>query len=96
MLLLALIFLVFSAVYFYYPRITGRELNAPAGYADLAGMPGRYIDYSSWTYAYIAGPTNYLFKSINPFRWKVIILLAFAQLVFVVNFHTHGQELTGQ
>jgi len=104
MLLLALIFLVFSAVYSFFRRITGRELNAPAGYihfvitlvglyllywpaayADLAGMPRRYVEYSSWTHTYVAGPIHNLFMPINSFRSRVIIFLAFAQLVFVVN-----------
>jgi heme/copper-type cytochrome/quinol oxidase subunit 1 len=94
---LTLIFLGFSAIYFFYPRLTRRTLNAPMGYIHfgftivgvyllywqvhyigLAGMPGRYLDYSD-------GVNLGRFDRINDFKMKVTILLIGAQLLFMLN-----------
>lgn len=50
----------------------------PVRYEGLAGMPRRYIDYSTWT--------NYTrFYGLNAFLFTVTLLTLAAQAVFVVN-----------
>jgi cytochrome c oxidase subunit 1 len=51
----------------------------PVPYEGLAGMPGRYLDYSSWT-------NMDQFAGTNVFITRAIILLFCAQLLFIVNF----------
>ena len=93
----ALICLVFSAVYHFYPAITGRMLNAPLGYIHFV-ITLFGIGFISWPahYESMAGmPRRYLDHSnwenlepgenFNSFRMKVIILFIGAQLLFIVN-----------
>lgn len=97
MIFLSLVFLAFSAAYHFYPRIMGRAMNAPMGYmhwgltliagyllcwpveyAGLAGMPRRYFDYSNLI-------SMDRVWGITDFNTRLIILLVFAQLFFLVN-----------
>jgi cytochrome c oxidase subunit I len=95
----ALLFLVFSVIYLIYPRITARSMNTPMAYIHfgatllsgwflclrlsfpyegLAGMPRRYLDYRAWS--------NFnTFGQLNAFQTWAVILLVFAQLIFLIN-----------
>ena len=94
----ALIFLIFSAVYYYYPLITGRGLNAPMGYIHFAitviaicviVWPVNYaspIDMprSELDYKKIIEHAQ-LSEWINSLKVKTAFLLIGAQLVLVIN-----------
>ena len=97
MLFFAVIFLAFSAVYFFYPRITGRTMNAPMGYMHFGiTLVGAYL--LSWPVQYtgLAGmPRRYIdysywtsinrFRDTNVFTMKIIILLTCTQVLFLAN-----------
>ncbi len=93
----ALLFLAFAAVYFVFPRITGKTMNARMGYihfsvtlitvyflcwpypyAGLAGMPRRYMNYSSWL-------SMNGFSGLNLFTARTTLLLVCGQIVFLAN-----------
>jgi cytochrome c oxidase subunit 1 len=97
MILLAVISLVFSAVYAFYPAVTGRVLNAPMGYIHfwitligfcLIGWPSHYEGLAGMPRRYLDYSnwnTFDRFAGINVFRMKVSILLIGAQLLFIIN-----------
>jgi cytochrome c oxidase subunit 1 len=97
MIFFALIFLAFSAVYFFYPRISGRTMNAPMGYIHFGiALVGAYLLYWPVQYTGLAGmPRRYIdysnwvsidrFRDVNVFKMKAIILLTCAQFLFLVN-----------
>ena len=96
-LFFTLLFLAFAAVYFVFPKITGRKMNVPMGYihfaltlvsvyficwprhyTGLAGMPRRYVDYSTWV-------SFDGFSGTNHFTALAMIQLVFGLVVFVAN-----------
>ena len=97
MFLLALVFLAFSAVYYFYPGITGRVMNVPLGYmhfgitlvgACLLCWPVHYTDLAGMPRRYLdyENWTNKArFAGLTAFKIKVIIMLICAQLLFIVN-----------
>ncbi len=91
---------MFAGVYHWFPKMFGRFMNNTLGYVHffmtfigaylifwpmhyegIAGMPRRYYDYSAWQ-------TFKQFNGLNAFISVVVILVFFAQLLFVVNFFT--------
>jgi cytochrome c oxidase subunit 1 len=93
----ALLFLAFAAVYFVFPKITGRTMNAPMGYIHLAVMLiASYFLCWPYHYAGLAGmPRRYMdysnwvrmdaFSGPNKFTTKALILLLCGQVVFLAN-----------
>jgi cytochrome c oxidase subunit 1 len=96
-LFFALLFLAFAAVYFVFPKITGRTINAAMGYIHFAfTLIAAY--FLSWPYNYagLAGmPRRYMdysnwvsldgFSGANYFTTQAMILLVCGQVVFVAN-----------
>ena len=91
---------MFAGVYHWFPKMFGRFMNNTLGYIHffmtfigaylifwpmhyegIAGMPRRYYDYSAWQ-------SFKQFNGLNAFISVVVILVFFAQLLFVVNFFT--------
>ncbi len=97
MLYFALLFLAFSAVYFVFPRITGRMMNAPMGYIHFTlTLVSVYLLCWPVPYEGLAGmPRWYMdystwvsldgFSGTNVFVARVMMVLLGAQVVFVVN-----------
>jgi len=96
-LFFALLFLAFAAVYFVFPKITGRTMNAAMGYIHFA-LTLIPVYFLCWPhhYAGLAGmPRRYMdysnwvsldgLSGTNHFNAQVMILLVFGQVVFVVN-----------
>jgi cytochrome c oxidase subunit I len=94
---LALLSLVFSAVYNFYPSIAGRVLNAPMGYIHFGitligfcvlGWPAHNEELAGMPRRYLDysnwGNAN-VYGAMIPFKTKVIILLIGAQLLFIIN-----------
>jgi cytochrome c oxidase subunit 1 len=97
-LFFALLFLAFAAVYFVFPKITGRTMNAPMGYIHFAlTLIAAY--FLCWPYHYtgLAGmPRRYMdysnwvarmdeFTAKNNFTTWTMILLVCGQVVFLAN-----------
>lgn len=93
----SLILLVFSAIYHFYPSITGKVLNAPMGYIHF-GITLIGFCMIDWPVHYegMAGmPRRYLdysnwgnanmFGMMISFKTKAIIPLIGAQLLFIIN-----------
>ncbi len=89
---------MFAGIYHWYPKMFGRFMNNTLGYIHffitfvgaylifwpmhyegVAGMPRRYYDYSAWE-------SFKQFGTLNSFISVVVIIVFFAQLLFVVNF----------
>ena len=89
---------MFAGIYHWYPKMFGRFMNKPLAYIHffatfigaylifwpmhyegIAGMPRRYYDFSAWE-----SFKNY--GSLNAFISIVVIIVFFAQLLFVYNF----------
>lgn len=89
---------MFAGIYHWFPKMFGRFMNAPLAYIHffitfigaylifwpmhyegMAGMPRRYYDYSAWE-------TYKNFQSLNSFISVVVVIVFFAQLLFVFNF----------
>jgi len=89
---------MFAGIYHWFPKMFGRFMNNTLGYIHfvitfvgaylifwpmhyegLAGMPRRYFDYSSWQ-----GFSQ--FADLNVFISIVVIIVFFAQLLFIFNF----------
>ena len=97
MILLALVSLIFSAVYAFYPAVTGKALNAPMGYIHfgitliglcLIGWPVHYEGIAGMPrryFDYSDWTTINRFAGSNIFQMWVSILLICAQLLFVIN-----------
>jgi cytochrome c oxidase subunit 1 len=93
----ALLFLAFAAVYFVFPKMTGRRMNAAMGYIHFAlTLIAAY--FLCWPYSYtsLAGmPRRYLdysngvsldgFSGANHFATQAMTLLVCGQVVFVAN-----------
>ena len=100
---------MFAGVYHWYPKMFGRFMNNTLGYVHffitfigaylifwpmhyegVAGMPRRYYDYSAWE--------NFkMYGNLNSFISVVVIIVFFAQLLFVVNFFASiwkGRKMT--
>lgn len=102
---------MFAGIYHWFPKMFGRYMNNtlayihffltfagaylifwPMHYEGIAGMPRRYYDYSSWE-------SFKHFDKLNAFISVVVIVVFFAQLLFVVNFFVsifRGRKLTTQ
>jgi cytochrome c oxidase subunit 1 len=97
MILHSLICLVFSAVYSYYPSLTGRDLNAPMGYIhfgitmitiSVVALPVHYTGLAGMPRRYLDYSNyenNFLVDRVNSFMAKLTFLLIGAQLLFVIN-----------
>ena len=96
-LFFALLFLAFAAVYFIFPKITGRTMNAAMGYIHFAFtmIPVYFLCWPHY-HAGLAGmPRRYVdysnwvsfdgFSGMNHFTARAMILLVFGQVVFVAN-----------
>ena len=96
-LFFALLFLGFAAVYFVFPKITGRTMNAPMGYIHFALTLGA-VYFLCWPYPYagLAGmPRRYMdysnwvnmdeFSGLNHFTTWAMIGLICGQVVFLAN-----------
>ncbi len=89
---------MFAGVYHWFPKMFGRFMNNTLGYIHffitlagaylifwpmhyegIAGMPRRYYDYSAWK-------SFSQFQDLNAFISVVVIIVFFAQLLFVFNF----------
>lgn len=93
----ALLFLAFAAVYFAFPKITGRTMNAPMGYFHFAvTLIATYFLCWPYHYAGLAGmPRRYMdysnfvsmdgFPGLNQFAIWAIISLVCGQVVFLAN-----------
>lgn len=100
---------MFAGIYHWFPKMFGRFMNNTLGYIHffitfigaylifwpmhyegVAGMPRRYYDYSAWkSFAQFGG--------LNAFISIVVIIVFFAQLLFVVNFFASiwkGRKMT--
>jgi cytochrome c oxidase subunit 1 len=96
-LFFALLFLAFAAVYFVFPRITGRTMNVAMGYIHFAlTLTTAYFLCWSYHYAGLAGmPRRYMdysnwvsldrFSMANHFTTQAMIVLVCGQVVFVAN-----------
>jgi cytochrome c oxidase subunit 1 len=96
-LFFALLFLAFAAVYFVFPKITGRKMNAPMGYIHFAlTLIAAYFLCCPYHYAGLAGmPRRYMdysnwvsmdgFSGLNHFTTLVMLLLVCGQMVFLAN-----------
>jgi len=93
----ALLFLAFAAVYFVFPKVTGRTMNAAMGYIHFA-LTLIAVYFLCWPFNYtgLAGmPRRYLdysngvsldeFSGTNHFAMQAMILLVCGQVVFVAN-----------
>lgn len=89
---------MFAGIYHWFPKMFGRFMNNilgyihffitfigaylifwPMHYEGLAGYPRRYFDYSNWS-------SFSQFHDLNQFISIVVIIVFFAQLLFVFNF----------
>lgn len=89
---------MFAGIYHWFPKMYGRFMNNTLGYIHffitfagsylifwpmhyqgIAGMPRRYYDYSAWE-------TFRPFESLNTFISIVVIIVFFAQFIFIINF----------
>jgi cytochrome c oxidase subunit 1 len=89
---------MFAGIYHWFPKMFGRFMNNTLGYIHFfvtlggaylifwpmhyegfAGMPRRYYDYSAWE-------SFKQFSTLNHFISTVVIVVFFAQLLFVFNF----------
>ncbi|RAJ01707.1 cytochrome c oxidase subunit 1 [Chitinophaga skermanii] len=89
---------MFAGIYHWFPKMFGRYMNNtiayihfyvtlvgaylifwPMHYEGMAGMPRRYYDYSTWE-------SFKQFAELNHFISSVVIIVFFAQLLFVVNY----------
>jgi cytochrome c oxidase subunit 1 len=102
---------MFAGIYHWYPKMYSRFMNNTLGYIHfwvtfvgaylifwpmhyegVAGMPRRYYDFSNWE-------SFKQFASLNEFISVVVIVVFFAQLLFVVNFFASiwkGRKMTTQ
>ena len=100
---------MFAGVYHWYPKMFGRFMNNTLGYIHffltfigaylifwpmhyegVAGMPRRYYDYTAWE-------SFKQFEGLNAFISSVVIVVFFAQLLFVLNFFVsiwRGKKVT--
>lgn len=107
----AALFLAFFTVYWGFPRITGRTMNAPLSYLHFAitligafavTWPARYEGLAGMPRRYIdygGWTTMNRFAGVNVFQAKVMILLILGQLFFVINlFYTafRAQKVSGR
>jgi cytochrome c oxidase subunit 1 len=96
-LFFALLFLAFAAVYYAFPKITGRTMNAPMGYIHFAltlvatyflCWPSQYVGLAGMPRRYM-DYSNFLsldgFSAVNRFTTRAVILLVGGQVVFVAN-----------
>src|SRR6186713_563969 len=89
---------MFAGIYHWFPKMYGRFLNNTLGYIHfwitfvgaylifwpmhyegVAGMPRRYYDFGAWE-------SFKQFTTLNEYISVVVIIVFFAQLLFVVNF----------
>lgn len=89
---------MFAGIYHWFPKMYGRFMNNTLGYIHffitfagsylifwpmhyqgIAGMPRRYYDYSAWE-------TFRPFEDLNTFISIVVIIVFFAQFIFIINF----------
>jgi cytochrome c oxidase subunit 1 len=102
---------MFAGIYHWFPKMFGRFMNNTLGYIHFfvtlagaylifwpmhyegfAGMPRRYYDYSAWE-------SFKQFNELNKFISVVVIIVFFAQLLFVFNLFISifkGRKLTVQ
>lgn len=90
----ALIFFAFFTVYWGYPRITGKTMNAPLSYFHFVVTLSAFF-VLAWQAGYMdltGMPRRYLDYSgwsreeqINNFKVGVMVALLFAQVIFVAN-----------
>src|SRR5207344_3178040 len=100
---------MFAGVYHWFPKMFGRFMNNSLGYIHffvtlagaylifwpmhyegIAGMPRRYYDYSAWE-------SFKHYGDLNAFISVVVIIVFFAQMLFVVNFFASiwkGRKMT--
>jgi cytochrome c oxidase subunit 1 len=100
---------MFAGVYHWYPKMFGRFMNNTLGYIHffltfigaylifwpmhyegVAGMNRRYYDYTAWE-------SFKQFEGLNAFISSVVIVVFFAQLLFVLNFFVsiwRGKKVT--
>ncbi len=100
---------MFAGIYHWFPKMFGRFMNNTLGYIHFfitfigaylifwpmhyqgaAGMPRRYYDYTAWE-------SFKQYEDLNSFITIVVIIVFFAQLLFVFNFFIsifRGRKLT--
>ena len=92
----ALILLAFSAVYSYYPRLTGKAMNITMGYIHfgitligaLLYLPAHYASMAAMPrryFSYSDWKSIDHFADTNVFEMNITILLIIAQVLFIVN-----------
>lgn len=100
---------MFSGICHWFPKMFGRQMNDTLGYIHffitfigsylifwpmhyegVAGMPRRYYDYSAWE-------SFRQFEGLNSFISIVVIIVFFAQFLFLINFFVsifRGRKIT--